>query len=205
MEKLTETKINSNDVRNRIKDDVNSSIFIEAGAGAGKSTSIVGRVMSQIKAGISPRRIVVITFTNNATEEILSRINKAVYEESLNPNISASDRELYKRAFKDLPGMNISTIHSFCFTILSEKSLNIKLPIGVELIEEDELNNNQLNILNKWIKSLGRDIYKLYDSNDRFQFKKIKEYYQKFCEYEDTEYEILTIDDINILSVPFIA
>ena len=195
MEKLTETKINSNDVRNRIKDDVNSSIFIEAGAGAGKSTSIVGRVMSQIKAGISPRRIVVITFTNKATEEILSRINKAVYEESLNPNISASDRELYKRAFKDLPGMNISTIHSFCFTILSEKSLNIKLPIGVELIEEDELNNNQLNILNKWIKSLGRDIYKLYDSNDRFQFKKIKEYYQKFCEYEDTEYEILTIDD----------
>lgn len=78
MRNLVENKTNSRQIRDLISTDISSSIFIDAGAGAGKTTSIVGRVLNQIKCGIDPKRIVIITFTNKATEEIQGRITEAV-------------------------------------------------------------------------------------------------------------------------------
>ena len=51
MENRIETKLNSKEIRSYIQNDISSSIFIDAGAGAGKTSSIVGRVLNQIKAG----------------------------------------------------------------------------------------------------------------------------------------------------------
>lgn len=190
---MIETSQTSEYVRDTISNDVSKSIFIDAGAGAGKTTSIVGRVMAQILAGVSPKRIVVITFTNKATEEILARINKAIFDASIDKKRSIDEREIFKKAFRELPGMNISTIHSFCFTLLSEKSLNIKLPVGVKLIEEVELSKNQKELFSKWIKTLSRDeFFALYD-NGKFQYGKIYEPFLKFCEYENSECEILEV------------
>ena len=64
------------------KEYKSSSLFIEAGAGAGKSTSMVGRIVYQLKQGIKPERFVVITFTNKSAEDMLGKINEAIEEEA---------------------------------------------------------------------------------------------------------------------------
>ena len=191
----SEDSSNSESIRNEIRDDVTKSIFIDAGAGAGKTTSIVGRVLSQIKAGVDPKRIVIITFTNKATEELQGRINKRILEASKDKKLSAKDRKIFEDAFKLLPSMNISTIHSFCFTILSEKSLDIKLPIGVELIEEDELKSSQDELFSKWIKTLKKDDFKKLTKDDRFQYDKIHDIYEQFLKCEDSTYEFVKVDE----------
>ena len=182
-----ETKANSKEIRDFIQHDISSSIFIDAGAGAGKTSSIVARVLNQIKAGISPKRIVIITFTNKATEEILSRINNAVYKAAIEEK-DLKTKELLTNAFNSLSSMTISTIHSFCYTLLSERSLNIKLPIGVGLMEDEDLEREQTKIFNKWIKSLNKTDYDVLANNgiiDYMLVKSIKDYFKLFSKLED--------------------
>ena len=54
------------------------SFFIEAGAGAGKSTTMVDKIVHNILSGISPERIVAITFTNKSAEDLLIRVTNRV-------------------------------------------------------------------------------------------------------------------------------
>ena len=72
--------INQTEEQNRkeIIEILNQNVFVEAGAGAGKTTLIVNRIINQLKSGVLPQEIVVITFTNAAAEE-LNKISHRVY------------------------------------------------------------------------------------------------------------------------------
>ena len=59
--------------RNRIRTEIDNSFFISAGAGAGKTSLVVDRVMELLKAGKKPSEIVVITFTEAAAAELIER------------------------------------------------------------------------------------------------------------------------------------
>ena len=56
------------------KDSYDKNILVEAGAGAGKTRLIIQRVIGQIGAGIPVEKIVLITFTNAAANELYERI-----------------------------------------------------------------------------------------------------------------------------------
>lgn len=112
-------------------DNLDKNMFVEAGAGAGKTHLIVERVVQQLRSGkYDPKDIVVITFTNKAANELLDRIIK---------RLSGEDDPNLKKALNTIEDMNISTIHSFCYKLLQERSFDAGLPIGVSLLEESEL------------------------------------------------------------------
>lgn len=207
MKTLVENNLNSKEIRDLIQNDIESSIFIDAGAGAGKTTSIVGRVLNQIKNGIEPKRIVIITFTNKATEEILSRINDRVYKAAREEK-DLKTKELLTNAFNNLGSMTISTIHSFCYTLLSERSLNINLPIGVELMEDDELFEQQDKLFNKWMKSLKKEDYDILAKDGIIEYSlvsKMKDYFKdQFVKMEDSAYEIEEVDEYKFKNIPII-
>ena len=62
------------------KDSYDKNILVEAGAGAGKTRLIIQRVIGQIGAGISVEKIVLITFTNAAANELYERIQAGLTE-----------------------------------------------------------------------------------------------------------------------------
>lgn len=68
--------------RTYIISHLNESIFVEAGAGAGKTTLIISRIIEQLKSGVKPEEIVAITFTNAAAEELRGRIVAEVKKRS---------------------------------------------------------------------------------------------------------------------------
>ena len=78
-------------------------LVINAGPGAGKTRVIIERVVHLINEGAEPRSILVITFTNKAADELRERFKK---DTKLELNI--------------INQMRISTIHSFCPSILSD-------------------------------------------------------------------------------------
>jgi DNA helicase-2/ATP-dependent DNA helicase PcrA len=60
---------------------------VKAGAGSGKTTTMVGLIISMLMSGVNPGRILAVTFSSKAAAEMRNRIAKAIW-----PNIS--EREL---------------------------------------------------------------------------------------------------------------
>ena len=124
--------------RKNIITDLDSNVFVEAGAGAGKTTLIVSRIINQLKDKFLPEEIVVITFTNAAAEELRSRIIQKVREAVNDVRFSEEERSRLSNALNHMDLMNISTIHSFCLKLLKERIFDAKLPMDVELLEETD-------------------------------------------------------------------
>ena len=59
---------------------INGPLLIIAGAGSGKTLTLVSRVANMIDEGISPESILLLTFTNKAAKEMKNRIVKHIGE-----------------------------------------------------------------------------------------------------------------------------
>ena len=65
--------------RDRIRDALDESLCIEAGAGTGKTTALVSRVVNVLRSGrATVDEIVVITFTEAAAAELASRVREGL-------------------------------------------------------------------------------------------------------------------------------
>jgi ATP-dependent exoDNAse (exonuclease V) beta subunit len=64
--------------RRRIQEDFGATLFVEAAAGTGKTTALVGRIVGLIRAGAGTLdRIVAVTFTEKAAGEMKLRLRSA--------------------------------------------------------------------------------------------------------------------------------
>lgn len=115
-------------VRQAIETELNSTLFVQAGAGTGKTTALVGRILSLVKSGVDVRHIAAITFTEKAASELQMRIRQKLQENA--------EEELCRTALADLDSANISTLHSFAQQILTEHALAAGLPLRFELLDE---------------------------------------------------------------------
>ena len=55
--------------RDRIAHDIDSTLFVEAGAGAGKTSSLVKRIVNLVREDVSVTGIAAITFTEKAAAQ----------------------------------------------------------------------------------------------------------------------------------------
>lgn len=113
------------------------NVFIEAGAGTGKTETIVRRIVNQLYADptLTLANVAAITFTEKAGAELRSRFRKI-----LNDDIGKSDEidvERAKELLKNVDSAAIGTIHSFAKLILTEHSLSADLPVGFQIANED--------------------------------------------------------------------
>ena len=58
---------------------IEGPLRIIAGAGSGKTKTLITRVAYMVDKGINPEHILLITFTNNAANEMLSRASKLCF------------------------------------------------------------------------------------------------------------------------------
>lgn len=123
--------------RESIAKDLDQTFLVEAGAGSGKTTSLVGRMIALIESGTArAEQITAITFTIKAADELKVRFRMEL--EKRIPMASEPQGELLRQAFKELDRCFIGTIHSFCGRLLRERPIEARLdPMFCEL-EEDE-------------------------------------------------------------------
>jgi|GEM_PF-2180365 len=105
--------------------EANSNVYpgyLVSCAGTGKTEIIVRKIEKLIDRGVPLDKIVLITFTNNATNEMRNRLSDALYKKyRINP--SAFLRE----QIDQLGASNIFTIHKFCERLLREHGLEIDI------------------------------------------------------------------------------
>jgi DNA helicase-2/ATP-dependent DNA helicase PcrA len=65
---------NLNPEQNQIANHTEGSILVLAPVGTGKTRVLAERVLRAINQGISPQRILCLTFTNRAAKEMIERL-----------------------------------------------------------------------------------------------------------------------------------
>ncbi len=70
------------DAHDSIAHDLGSTLFVSAGAGSGKTTELVRRVVALVSAGTAIESIAAITFTEKAADELRQRVRLALLEQA---------------------------------------------------------------------------------------------------------------------------
>ncbi len=135
---MTERIPPDHEERRAIAEDLDTNILVEAGAGSGKTASLVTRMVNLIGTGrCSVREMAAITFTRKAAAELKERfqveLEKACRREE-DPRVS----ERLARALKDLDQGYIGTIHAFCARLLRERPVEAGLDPGFQELDELE-------------------------------------------------------------------
>ncbi len=108
--------------RERIRDDLDSTLVVEAAAGTGKTTALVGRMVSALMTGRARLdRMVAVTFTEAAAGELKLRLRTEIERVRQDPTCDPAARAHLTAALPQLEAARIGTIHAFCADLLRER------------------------------------------------------------------------------------
>ncbi|MCG3196163.1 MAG: RecBCD enzyme subunit RecB [bacterium] len=123
--------------RERILGDLDTTLLVEAAAGTGKTTCMVGRMLALIakgKCGID--NLAAVTFTRKAAAELRMRFQSELRKAAEQAADSAS-RERFGEALMHLDQCFIGTIHSFCARLLRERPVEAEVDFVFEELDDD--------------------------------------------------------------------
>lgn len=120
--------------RDRITTETSSTLFVNAGAGSGKTTALVGRILTLVLVDdIRLDSIAAVTFTEKAGAELRDRLRAEL------ETVWRADDERKERAAQaldDLDGAAIGTLHAFAQRILAQHAIAARLPPVLEVLDE---------------------------------------------------------------------
>lgn len=115
--------------RQAVANQLADTLFVEAGAGTGKTTALVGRILALVESGVPMRGIAAITFTEAAAAELRDRIRAALVA-------AAHEGRVGAEAVAEVDEAAIATLHSFAQRLLAEHPLEAGLPPAFEVLDE---------------------------------------------------------------------
>ena len=121
--------------RDRIRQALGESLFVEAGAGTGKTRSLIDRIVELVRSGVELRNIAAITFTEAAAAELKDRLRQAIESNAAESTPDSVEHERWARAVDQLDSAAIQTLHSFAQRILAAHPLEAGLPPGFQLLD----------------------------------------------------------------------
>jgi len=144
--------------RQRAAQDLSQSYIVEAAAGTGKTTLLVSRIINLIKEGEALlEEIVAITFTEKAAAELKVKLRQEL-EKSLPNESDPLKRQRISKAISDLERMQVTTIHSFCGSLLRERPVEAGLDPNFEVADGLMSQLVQAEVWEEWFeKKMGED------------------------------------------------
>ncbi len=134
--------------------DLHRTLFVEAGAGSGKTRALVDRIVQLVLTDDDAQRcrlasIAAITFTEAAASELRERI-RIRFEARLRDAREAGDVITETRCLEALDDADVaavSTLHAFAQRLLSEYPVEVGIPPRVEVVDEVQ---SQIEFDDRW-------------------------------------------------------
>ena len=135
---------------------LDATCLVEAGAGTGKTSVLIDRMLSLVLSGTSVSRIVAITFTEKAAGELRVRFRSGLEEAARN---GGEEKEQLDAAVREIDRAQVGTIHGFCAGLLRERP--VEAGVDPSFGVADELRQTILldSAWEKWLRGeLARDL-----------------------------------------------
>ncbi len=129
-------------------DGLDQTLFVEAGAGSGKTSALVNRIVNLVVVrGVRLSDVAAITFTEAAAAELQARIRVRFEQLRDDPASTPIEQERASVAIDDADLAAISTLHGFASRILSEFAVAARLPPQIRVLDEV---SSQLAAEDRW-------------------------------------------------------
>jgi len=139
------------EARRLIREELSTNLFVEAGAGSGKTSSLVARVVALVASGqVRLAEIAVVTFTRKAAGELKERLQLEL--EAAARHAEGEVKVRLKAAADDLNCCFIGTIHAFCASLLRERPVEAGLSPDFTEIEGVEEQILELRAWNEYLQ-----------------------------------------------------
>ena len=134
--------------------DPQTSAFVSANAGAGKTHVLVNRVIRLLLAGTPPEKILCITFTKAAAANMAERVfdtlghwitlDDGQLDQQLalsgvaqvDAKLRARARELFSCALETPGGLKVQTIHALCTRLLQQFPFEANVPARFKVLDD---------------------------------------------------------------------
>ena len=193
-----------NETQQKAVDMQGTDLVVFASAGAGKTTVLVKRLLKRIiKDGLALDEIVAMTFTEAAASEIKDRLRQSLMKAKSNDD---GDTDFLQRQIAALDSADISTIHSFCLSIIKNYYYTIGLTKKMTETIIDSAKEKELSdiVLEKIIKEeIEKDKERFLDltkvlSSETFSFEDFKNTIRKIYDTAMTSVDpLLWLDDMH--------
>ncbi len=165
------------------------SQFIRAGAGAGKTTRLIGTFLNFVKnfkktEGRFPR-VIITTFTRKATQEVKERL--------LVSSLQQNEKEIFEY-INQKSYVHISTIHGVLSLFLKQYSDRIKFPQEIRIIDGPQYQR----VLKKQINEILKKDLKFLDLLETYSFAKLVEISNRALEHkaQNSNFSCMTDQDL---------
>jgi len=140
--------------RARIRDDLDTTLLVEAAAGTGKTTELVRRIIAVLAAGrASVESLAAVTFTEKAAGELKLRLRaglEAARQQA--PGGGAAARHL-EDALARLEEARVSTIHGFCADLLRARPVEARVDPQFRVLTEGEAERLHREAFERWLQA----------------------------------------------------
>jgi ATP-dependent helicase/nuclease subunit A len=138
--------------------DPDSSAFVSANAGSGKTHVLVQRVIRLLLSGVPPEKILCITFTKAAAANMAERVfstlghwitlddgalDAAIVGAGIadpDANLRMRARELFACALETPGGLKVQTIHALCTRLLQQFPFEANVPARFAVLDDRDQN-----------------------------------------------------------------
>lgn len=124
-------------------------VVVTAGAGTGKTRTLVARYLSLLSEDMPLRSIVAITFTKKAAREMRNRLREAMREYLIQPDLPEAQRRFWQQRYSELDAARVSTIHSLCTEILRAHPAEAGVDPRFDVLDEGLINILREEVVNE--------------------------------------------------------
>lgn len=137
--------------------------LVEAGAGSGKTAVLAGRIVMLLAAGIAPKHIAAVTFTELAASELLIRVRQFTdrllardtpreLRVALPQGLAPRQREHLKASSEALDALTCATIHGFCQDLIKPYPVAVNMDPGAAIMDRDQADMMFHEVVDVWLK-----------------------------------------------------
>src|SRR5262245_33274640 len=138
MSKRSEPRLSDEAARKAIREDLGTTILVEAAAGTGKTTSLVERMVALIASGrATTDRLSAVTFTIKSAAQLRQKFQNAL-EKAQREERDPERRDRLGAALASLDSCFLGTIHAFGARLLRERPVEAGVEPGFVEMDEPE-------------------------------------------------------------------
>ncbi|HEX7136900.1 MAG TPA: UvrD-helicase domain-containing protein, partial [Vicinamibacterales bacterium] len=140
------------DARRAIREDLDTTLIVEAAAGTGKTTELVNRILRVLATGRAEMTtIVAVTFTEKAAGELKLRLREALERARLQEEAPEVQARL-ERALATLEEAHVNTIHGFCAELLRERPVEASVDPLFDVLTEMQADRLYARAFRAWLQ-----------------------------------------------------